>query len=105
MKPEEAKDILSDMRDQHLCFLGDSEIKEEWQKEYLKEALAFDSGAKALEKQIPKKVTNLKEIYIDFGNEQKSKVGAYGDCPICHSSLFSGVDYCNKCGQRLDWSK
>ena len=30
MKPEEAKDILSDMRDQHLCFLGDSEIKDEW---------------------------------------------------------------------------
>lgn len=48
MKPEEAKDILSDMRDQHLCFLGDSEIKEEWQKKYLKEAQACDSGAKAL---------------------------------------------------------
>lgn len=30
MKPEEAKDILSDMRDQHLCFLGNSEIKDEW---------------------------------------------------------------------------
>lgn len=38
MKPEEAKDILSDMRDRRLVFLGDSEIKEEWQKEYLKEA-------------------------------------------------------------------
>ena len=48
MKPEEAKDILSDMRDQHLCFLGDSEIKDEWQKNYLKEAWACDSGAKAL---------------------------------------------------------
>lgn len=32
MKPEEAKDILSDMRGRHLCFLGDSEIKEEWQR-------------------------------------------------------------------------
>lgn len=48
MKPEEAKDILSDMRDQHLCFLGNSEIKDEWQKKYLKEAQACDSGAKAL---------------------------------------------------------
>lgn len=48
MKTEEAKDILSDMRDQHLCFLGDSEIKEEWQKKYLKEAWACDSCAKAL---------------------------------------------------------
>lgn len=45
---KEAKDILSDMRDQHLCFLGDSEIKDEWQKNYLKEAWACDSGEKAL---------------------------------------------------------
>lgn len=36
------------MRDQHLCFLGNSEIKDEWQKNYLKEAWACDSGAKAL---------------------------------------------------------
>ena len=38
MKPEEAKDILSDMRDQHLCFLGNLEIKDEWRENYLKEA-------------------------------------------------------------------
>ena len=60
---------------------------------------------KALEKQIPKKVDNLSEMYMDFGISKKIKVGAYGDCPICHNSLFSIVDYCNKCGQRLDWSK
>ena len=48
MDAKEAKDILSDMRDQHLCFLGNSEIKDEWQKKYLKEAWACDSGAKAL---------------------------------------------------------
>lgn len=30
MDAKEAKEILSDMRDQHLCFLGNSEIKEEW---------------------------------------------------------------------------
>ena len=36
MKPEEAKDILSDMRDQHLCFIESSENKDEWQKKYLK---------------------------------------------------------------------
>lgn len=53
IKPEEAKDILSDMRDQHLCFIESSENKDEWQKKYLKEAWACDSGAKALEKQIP----------------------------------------------------
>lgn len=48
MDVKEAKDILSDMRDQYLCFLGDSEIKEEWQKNYFKEAWACDSWAKAL---------------------------------------------------------
>lgn len=48
MDTKEAKDILSDIRDQILCFLGDSEIKDEWQKNYLKEAWACDSGAKAL---------------------------------------------------------
>lgn len=48
MDAKEAKDILSDMRNQHLCFLGNSEIKDEWQKNYLKEAWACDSGAKAL---------------------------------------------------------
>jgi hypothetical protein len=53
MDAKEAKDILFDMRDQHLCFIGDLEIKDEWQKNYLKEAWACDSGAKALEKQIP----------------------------------------------------
>lgn len=45
MKPEEAKDILSDMRDQHLCFLESSENKDEWQKKYLKEAWASTSFA------------------------------------------------------------
>ena len=39
MDIKEAKDILSDMRDQHLCFLGNSDLKEAW---------ACDSGAKAL---------------------------------------------------------
>ena len=48
MDIKEAKNILSDIRDQHLCFLGDLEIKEDWQKSYLKEAWACDSGAKAL---------------------------------------------------------
>lgn len=48
MDIKEAKNILSDIRDQHLCFLGDLEIKEDWQKSYLKEAWACDSGVKAL---------------------------------------------------------
>lgn len=71
MKPEEAKDILSDMRDRHLCFLGNSEIKDEWQKTYLKEAWACDSVAKALDGLI----TGIK---IDKGIIEKS-IKHYGE--------------------------
>ena len=80
MKPEETRDILSDMRDQHLAFLGDSEIKEEWQKEYLKEAWACDLGAKASEKQIPIKPNNIKSILDFSGRYYTTK----GDCPVCN---------------------
>ena len=48
MGVKKAKDILSNMRDQHLRFLGNLGIKDEWQKKYLKEAWACDSGAKSL---------------------------------------------------------
>lgn len=80
MKPKEAKDILSDMRDQHLCFLGKSEIKDEWQEKYLKEAWACDSGAKTLAGLI----TGIKidkgiitESIQHYGKKQ-SKHGLYG---------------------------
>lgn len=131
MKPEEAKDILSDMRDRRLVFLGDSEIKEEWQKEYLKEAWACDSGAKASEKQIPMKV-----LYEDVGFDCCYDINLYACiCPSCglhiidfsdddvdskcnsdnpedmfHSSMvhhaYIGMNnYCNRCGQKLDWGE
>lgn len=75
MKPEEARDILSDMRYQHLRFLGDSEIKEEWQKEYLKEAWACDLGAKSSDKQIPRKP-------IDKTKPDDTASLAYENCNI-----------------------
>lgn len=98
MKPKEAIEILQNRI---------SLTQKVWSNvpdimEYRK---ALELAVRALEKQTPKKVTNLKEMYIDFGNEQKLKVGGYGDCPICNNSLYSIADYCNKCGQRLDWSK
>lgn len=105
MKPEEAKDILSDMRNQHLCFLENLEIKEEWQKEYLKEAWACDFGAKASEKQIP-----MKPINKTKPNDTASL--AYENCniivcPTCGGrlKLKSKWKYCDKCGQKLDWGE
>ena len=63
MKPEEAKDILSDMRDQHLCFLESSENKDEWQKKYLKEAWACDSGAKHWKSRFHANLKNMFQIF------------------------------------------
>jgi NTP pyrophosphatase (non-canonical NTP hydrolase) len=77
MKPEEAKDILSDMRDQHLCFLGNSEIKDEWQKKYLKEAWTCDSGAKALAGLITEIKINkgvIAESILHYGKNNQSTV-------------------------------
>ena len=54
----------------------------------------------ALEKQIPKKVKNLKKD-SDIGAcipETKS-----GHCPVCDVFLWGEMPYCNYCGQALDW--
>lgn len=103
MDAKEARGILSDIRDQHLCFLGDSEIKEEWQEKYLKEAWACDAGAKALEKQIPRKP-------IDKTKPDDTASRAYENCniivcPTCGGrlKLKSKGKYCDKCGQKIDW--
>lgn len=77
MKQEEAKDILSDMRDQHLCFLESSENKDEWQKKYLKEAWACDSGAKALAGLITGIKINkgvIAESILHYGKNNQSTV-------------------------------
>lgn len=60
---------------------------------------------KALEKQIPKKVDNLSEMYMNFGEGKKIKVGAYGDCPSCKQSVDIVSKYCTRCGQKLDWGE
>ena len=65
----------------------------------------------ALKKQIPKKV-----LYEDVGYDFHREVNLYACiCPSCglHIIEFSDIDvehvgmnnYCNRCGQRLDWSE
>lgn len=100
IKPEEAKDILSDMRDQHLCFIESSENKDEWQKKYLKEAWACDSGAKALEKQIPCKPEEYVPDfpYNIFSTQKCAKCGT----PVIGKKISK---YCSECGQKIDWGE
>lgn len=53
-------------------------------------------GIKALEKQIPKKATDIRY----FG-----EAGYYiGLCPCCKSGNNSEFQYCGDCGQAIDWS-
>lgn len=51
----------------------------------------------AIEKQIPKKPTNISGRY--WGKAKSGK------CPICGSGVNSReYNYCKKCGQKIDWS-
>ena len=59
--------------------------------------IAFETAIEALEKQIPKK-----PIYTNEGTVTR--------CPVCeaiHLRCISSVevDYCERCGQALDWSE
>lgn len=102
MDIKEASDILSDMRDRHLQFVEGASPDEKWLESYLKEAWACDSGAKALEKQIPRRPNNVKSIFDFSGRYYTTK----GDCPACNrEGLYKSDFYCNKCGQKLDWSE
>lgn len=102
MKPEEAKDILSDMRDRRLLFIGELENTGDWGDEFLKEAWACDLGAKSSDKQIPMKPNNIKSILDFSGRYYTTK----GNCPVCNrEGLYKSDFYCNKCGQKLDWGE
>ena len=79
MDAKKAKDILSDMRGQHLQFLsGDyTNSDNEWYISYLKEAWACDSGVKALARLI----TGIKidkgiiaESILHYGKNNQSTV-------------------------------
>lgn len=57
----------------------------------------------AREKQRGRKVNNRK-LLRDFN---KTPYSVQGDCPDCGSVglLSMNTDYCNLCGQKLDWSE
>lgn len=105
MDAKEAKDILSDIRDQHLLFIGELENTGDWGDEFLKEAWACDYGAKASDKQIPRKPINKTKL-------DDTASLAYENCniivcPTCGGrlKLKSKGKYCDKCGQKLDWGE
>lgn len=98
MDNNEARDILSDIRDQHLLFIGELENTGEWGEEFQKEAWACNAGIKALEKRIPKKpVGDLDSV-------------PHYRCPNCQAGVVLYRDStkfpcCQYCGQKLDWGE
>lgn len=94
MKPEESIKILQ----KHIDL-----IKQDWS--YIQYRKALKRAVKALKKQIPRKVNNLSEIYLDFGVGKKIKVSVYGNCPNCNYNIDIASKYCTRCGQKLDWSE
>ena len=82
-------------------------IKQDWSHvpELVEYQKALECAVKAFKKQIPRKMDNLSEIYMDFGMGKKIKVGAYGNCPNCKYNIDIVSKYCTRCGQKLDWSE
>lgn len=56
----------------------------------------------ALKKQIPMKPNNIESIFDFSGRYYTTR----GNCPVCNRErLYRSEFYCNKCGQKLDWSE
>lgn len=64
------------------------------------DSLALDMAVVALEKQIPKKPHSI--TFSDVGQVELLPVGF---CPNCRFGVEAGMNYCNYCGQALDWTK
>lgn len=58
---------------------------------------ALDLAIEVLEKATPKKPLEVFEFEFD--------VHLFGNCPICGEGCNSGMKYCGRCGQALDWSE
>jgi hypothetical protein len=67
----------------------------------------YKSLISALEKQIPKKPipNNVKSILIRMGNYDWHKEITEYECPNCNENTSKIYNYCDKCGQALDWSE
>ena len=61
--------------------------------------IAYKKAIESLEKQIPKKVLEVKAKHDFNGNV----IYKDGYCPICKNELSSSYIFCNGCGQKLDW--
>lgn len=66
---------------------------------FKKKIAALETGIKALEKQLPKKVVD-KSLVKDNG----SVIGSVGKCPNCNEIIDNTMAVCD-CGQKINWSE
>lgn len=95
MKPEEAIKILKERIEL---------TKKVWSNvpEIIEYREALELAVKALQIQIPMKPDNIEPILGFSGKYYTSK----GNCPVCtRKGLYKSDFWCNKCGQKLDWSE
>ena len=85
MTPQEAKEWLVAIAKKYIHG-GDEGFDKRRKK-------AIDTAISALEKQIPKKPV----VPLDSIREQH-------ECPVCPHRVYKTQQYCDKCGQKLDWS-
>lgn len=77
----------------------------------------YELAKDALNKQIPKRVVDSFIVTPVYGGDGEQVDVLYYDefkCPCCgwviargvdNKSYFEGVNYCDSCGQALDWSE
>ena len=66
---------------------------------------AINMAIKALEKQIPKKPLNIEDKYWGCPCCNGMLMVRWITYPINPVPLESGRDYCEDCGQKIDWSE
>lgn len=95
MKPEEAIENLRGRVDL---------TKKVWSNvpEIIEYREELELAVKALQKQIPMTPNDMRTIFDFSGRYYTTK----GNCPVCNrEGLYKSDFYCNKCGQKLDWSE
>lgn len=79
-------------------------------KQTEKDIEAYSIAISALEKQIPKKPSNMRRIGSSFDMSTGMSLSYFeGLCEVCKTSNTNWrakekITYCEKCGQALDWS-
>ena len=100
-KVREAIERMCKMRDMYNSTLCSLPPKTREKSEYNNYVDTFLAAIEALEKQLPEKV-DAKEDFKDFNG---NLICYKGFCPSCGYVVDSSkTNYCNACGQKLDWT-